>query len=267
MEIIGWPIAPDYVLKHGVIYPKDGWRFSHRIPSLTDPALFLSFARLGAHGDPSEAQILKWVRKNGLLRKAAGPPHHFTLHEDVRLPVGNELLTREKYDINQAPMTLKEFREHVRHAYMCLRLLEDVRSRDVGGLRSRISLKRNDPGDSSGDAIIGSHHLPLPMDEDPTDERVLLVAELGLELIVETQLQDIRLRFTADYQAASRRKRLGIDCPDLYSALYYQLARFMADERPWGTCAACGRSMILSRPDRKTCGDACRKEKSRKGSP
>lgn len=261
-EMIGWPVAPDYVIQHGVIYPTDGWRFNRRA-SLTDSDLFLSFARLGAHGDPSEARILNWVCKNGLLKRVAGWPHYFTLHEDVQLTVGNELRVVREHDLNQAPMTVRAFREEVRHANMCLRLLEDIRAGDVDNLRSRI--ERDGSADSSGDTVLGGHHLPIPVDEDLTDEKVLLGAELGLELIVEAQLRDIQLRFVHDYQATSRRKRLSIDCPDLFSALYYQLARLMADERPWSTCAFCGRPMVLSRPNRKTCGGACRKAKSRRG--
>jgi predicted nucleic acid-binding Zn ribbon protein len=95
-------------------------------------------------------------------------------------------------------------------------------------------------------------------------QRVLDAAKHGLECIVEAQLQDVRLRFAADYQAASRRTRLAPDCPDLYSALYYQLARLIVDERPWTNCANCGYPMLLTRPNRKTCSDACRQAKRRR---
>jgi predicted nucleic acid-binding Zn ribbon protein len=54
------------------------------------------------------------------------------------------------------------------------------------------------------------------------------------------------------------------DCPDLYSALYYQLARLIVDERPWTNCANCSYPMILTRPNRKTCSDACRQAKRRR---
>ena len=81
---------------------------------------------------------------------------------------------------------------------------------------------------------------------------------------MEAQLQDVRLRFAADYLAASRRTRLAPDCPDLYSALYYQLARLIVDERPWTNCANCGYPMLLTRPNRKTCSDACRQAKRRR---
>src|ERR687894_3153418 len=154
---------------------------------------------------------------------------------------------------------------------MCLRVLESIRSDDTDSLRSRISLRRIDPPGrlgqgSSGHVILCDHHLPIvfSMDEELTDERVLFAAERGLECIVEAQLQDVRLRFAADYQSAARRTRLAPDCPDSYSALYYQLARLMVDERPWTNCVVCGRPMIRRRSDHKSCGDACRQAKHRR---
>jgi predicted nucleic acid-binding Zn ribbon protein len=112
--------------------------------------------------------------------------------------------------------------------------------------------------------ILGGHPIPFTFSTELTDERVLDAAKHGLECIVEAQLQDVRLRFAADYQAASRRTRLAPDCPDLYSALYYQLARLIVDERPWTNCANCGYPMLLTRPNRKTCSDACRQAKRRR---
>ena len=271
MEIIGWPVAPDYEIKHGIIYPKGGLRYRH--PSLTDPDLFLSFARLAAHGGPSDDRILKWVRKYGLLRKARPESILWELEEDVELEVERfgrpQVLTIEAHQVNQAPMSVEEFREETRHAYTCLRLLESIRSGDTDSLRSRMSFKRLDPPGKPGQGstkqvILGGHPIPFTFSTELTDEGVLDAAEYGLECIVEAQLQDVRLRFAADNQAASRRTRLAPDCPDLCSALYYQLARLIVDERPWTNCANCGRPMILTRPNRKTCGDACRQAKRRR---
>jgi hypothetical protein len=273
LDIIGWPVASDYEIKHGIIYPKG--RHRYRYPSLTDPDLFLSFARLAAHGDPSGDRILKWVRKYGLLKKANPESILLELEVDVVRKVKGsgerQALIPKAYIINQAPMSIEEFRDEAHHAYMCLKVLESMRSGDTDGLRSHISLNRIDPPGrpgqgSGGHVIIGRHDIPIifSMDEGLTDERVLFAAEFGLECIVEAQLKDVRLRFARDYQATSRRPRLAADCPDLYSALYYQLARLIADERPWTNCVVCGRPMIRRRRDHKTCGKACRKEKSRR---
>lgn len=121
----------------------------YRYPSLTDPGLFLSFARLAAYGDPSENRILTWVRKHGLLRKASPKSIFWELEEDVEQEVGRsvgrEVLTLKAHQVNQAPMSVKEFREETRHAHMCLRVLESIRSNDIDSLRSRISLRQIDP--------------------------------------------------------------------------------------------------------------------------
>ncbi len=277
-HIMIWPVAPDYYTKHGAIYPKDGWQ-ADQYASLTEPDLFLSFARLGAHGEPSEARVLKWVRKHGLLRRADYEGLHSSfLKRDVQLPVGNELITLKAYELNQAPMSVREFREEAREAHSYLTLLESIRSGDIKSLRSRISIEQIDLLSEQGQQYsmrcmaLDGRPIPLvgapPADATLTDEWVLLDATLCLEHAVESKIKDVRLGFAPNFghprPLSTFRPRLVAECPDLYSALYYQFARFIADERSWTNCVVCGLPMSRTRSNRQTCSDACRKEKSRR---
>jgi hypothetical protein len=73
-----WPVAPRYRVLGGVIHPDDdpgdlpGPPLGTDTPTpwaqpQYDPEAFLSFARLAAHGKPSEDAILRWVHRYGLL--------------------------------------------------------------------------------------------------------------------------------------------------------------------------------------------------------
>jgi hypothetical protein len=66
-DVCIWFVARRYRLVQGLVYP-DGPGLKISQP-LSDPNLFLSFARLAAHGKPSEKRILSWVQQHGLLRR------------------------------------------------------------------------------------------------------------------------------------------------------------------------------------------------------
>lgn len=269
---IAWPVAPDYEIKHGIIYPK-GWEADRYAP-LREPDLFLSFARLYAHGEAAEDRILTWIRNRGLLRRADPTSAHARLEEDVSVLVGREHVTVRAYELNQAPTTLKEFKAEVYQAYSCLTLLESIRSRDIIRLRSRITFERiliAGPGQLTAE-VVALDGEPIPYCGGPlpelSEESLLLKAVCCLNRIVESKIKDIRLAFTHDFEHprpfSTYRPRLVASCPDLYSALYYQLACFIEDKRPWMNCVICGLPLPRTRSNRQTCGDACRKEKSRR---
>src|SRR5215217_3487108 len=122
-----WPVAGHYVCAGGWVYPEgeeEGWFFP-----LTGSDLFLSFARLGARGEPSKASVLRWVRSHGLLKRQDESRSGW-----VRLNNG---------EINQAPMLLDDFRAATRRALWLLSVYAEVRLRDIGALRARSSQPRS----------------------------------------------------------------------------------------------------------------------------
>jgi hypothetical protein len=280
VDISLWFVASDYRIYKGQIHP---YHSGEKAPKwslpLSHPELFLNFARLGAGGDLwedriplSDDQILHWVREYGLLRRKN--PEYDRRAEDG--------------EPNQAPMSLDNFRLEVRQAYRALRLLEQIRSGDFEGLRERIDCERIYRRNSSGyyggkgtatnRALITVDGLQTPLhvfaDEEPSDVTVTEWATQALEYFVEQKLSRVRAAFvhnTSHERPISTilgdvpyRPRLTLRCPDLESALWFQLAAFIEDKRRLQYCEECGRLFTYRSSKKKTCSDRCRKAKSRR---
>ncbi len=294
-ELVGmglWFVAEDYRCEPPGrrIHPvgRASW---FRVP-LRDPDLFLSFARLGAGDGPDEGAVLEWVRKHGLLRRAmeGNPYRHFV--ED-----GWE-------KVNQAPMTVEEFRSEAAQAYRALTLFEQIRGEDFGALRQRLRrevayISQPIPVDGSSGTEVRWEKLPeasvsldgefvrrvepglrtsgammAPLDEEIPDALLIAQAVVGLQQIVEEKLMRVELRFTQHVRhprplstiagSLPFRPRLTWRCPDLESALWFQFAALMEDKRPLCVCEGCGQLFFQRRPDMRVCGPTCRKKKQRK---
>jgi hypothetical protein len=258
-----WFVAEDYQTFYGRIYPY-GHRARRTMP-LSDSDLFTSFARLGAHGDPSPSSILSWVHKHGLLTRK--DPERWVVAEDET--------------INQAPMTLGQFKTEVRKAYDALTILQEIRGKDCDALRDRIERERTSlaspPPNHTWTTIDGRFTLDRLADGDLPDEDVLSLAVTALEFEVEQQINDfgVRLVFAENddhprplsphggWAWTSYRPQLTVRCSNLGSALWYQFGAFISDKRPLLNCEQCGLPFI-GRRDAKTCSATCRKAKSRR---
>jgi hypothetical protein len=268
VDVCIWFVAKRYRLIQGLIYP-DGLSVRVTQP-LSHRNLFLSFARLAAHGQPSERRILAWVHQHGLLRRK-----DYERFRHVRDRNGER-------QANQKAMTVEEFRQETRRAYKALTLFQDIRSKDYQALRSRLRSEELSYRDRHGiDRLIYRAYLdnePLPNEEgwpltgEYPDSLALVVATSGLEYIVEQQLSDARLHFVKDVRHPrplsnlidlTYRPRLSPRCPDLHSALWYQFAALISDKHPWENCIICGMPFPQTRKDRKVCGGACQKQKER----
>jgi hypothetical protein len=137
-----WPRAERYRIVLGTIYA-DGHRrleddrpydengkphiyknYDRRSP-LSDPQLFQSFARLASHNGPSDKRILKWVEEHGLLRRS--DPF---LDGDAFMPDGG---------VNQASMSVTDFRAEVSRLRALLELYVQIRERRTEEIEQRIS--------------------------------------------------------------------------------------------------------------------------------
>jgi hypothetical protein len=180
-----WFRAERYRTYRGEIHP-DGWRVGTTMP-LADSDLFLSFARLGAHGAPTEVSVMSWIGKHGLL-KLRDPERWKRLEDGTP---------------NQAPMKIEDFRAEVRKAYVALTLFEQIRSRDIDALRGRVGRERvyltNPPANwpsrdgSTSLAMVTIDSVPTTVetsaDEELSDEYVLSLAVHVLEDIVEQKIR------------------------------------------------------------------------------
>ncbi len=254
-----WQVAEGYVVYDGEIrpdYEAGGWKTEWYRP-LADQNLFLSFSRLGALGNElSEAAILNWVRKRGLLQ----------------LKDQNE--DRRSLD-NQAPITLSAFREEADQAYKALTLFNAIRSGDFDALRSRISYVPVDPLGrpvKSGDAYVHVDGSPVPMmrmaGSETSDVFVRIEAIHGLEYFVSSRLTGLNLYFDAESGHARPREvyrpKLALNIPDLWRAIWYQFALLMSDTRPTKFCEFCEGPIFHPRSNQRTCSDACRQAKRRR---
>jgi hypothetical protein len=254
-----WFRAERYRTYRGEIHP-DGWRVGTTMP-LADSDLFLSFARLGAHGDPTEVSVMSWIRKHGLL-KLRDPECWKRLEDGTP---------------NQARMKIEEFRAEVREAYDALTLFEQIRSKDTDALRGRVGLARE--GSARARVTIDGvlTRVDTLADEELSDEDVLSLAVEVLEEIVEQKIRHygVTLVFSVNddhprplsprgkYGVTSYRPELTLKCLNLGSALWYQFGALISDKRPLLNCEECGLPFV-SRRDAKTCSDACRKARSRR---
>jgi hypothetical protein len=264
-DVCVWYVAERYHLIQGCIYP-DGLR-PKIIQPLSDSNLFLSFARLAAHGQPSEKRILSWVRQHGLLRRQ---------DYDRFRHIKDESGARQ---VNQKPITVEDFRKETRRAYKALTLFQDIRKKDYEALRGRLrSEELYYQGQDGNRHLIHMTYLddePLPdenalIGDDP--EQVLQVATRGLQYIVEQQISDVQLHFVMDtrhpdplagFMDLTYRPRLSPRCPDLHSALWFQFAALISDKHPWKNCIICGMPFPETRKDKVVCRRACQKAKER----
>src|SRR5215203_3524744 len=155
-DVCVWYVAERYHLIQGRIYP-DGLRPKIIYP-LSDSNLFLSFARLAAHGQPSEKRILSWVHQHGLLRR-----QDYERFRHVRDRNGER-------QVNHETITVEDFREETRKAYGALTLFQDIRSKNYQALRSRLRSEEVHKRDRHGYDWL-EHRAYLDNEPIPNEER------------------------------------------------------------------------------------------------
>jgi hypothetical protein len=272
-EVCWWPVAESYKIAGGWIYPEGGWDLS---TPLEDPDLFLSFARLGARGDPSESSVLRWVSRYGLL-----------LREDSQLKAWTgwwELGSGGQEIANQAPMPLDRFRAEVRRAKDLLDLYAQLQARDIKAIEARAAnpATTTDERLSSHPERSGLHGEARKVYERlsgrPGYEWDLWVATkvLADELTVSVSGARLRAEVTDSihglvfFDEDGRERNfffkppysLGSTwhCPDLLSALYLQFYLLVTEHKPMRRCEnpACMMLFPATRKDKRFCNPTCR---------
>jgi hypothetical protein len=140
----GWPVAAHYKIVGGMIRA-DGEELGSFV-EFSEPSLFLSFARLGAHGEPSERTILRWVSQHGLLRAQAYK--RFEELADKALDSRRLLLTQDGDHLYSEPveaMKVEDFRAEVLCAHQLLSLHTNMRTKNMGALRDTIVKAKRHP--------------------------------------------------------------------------------------------------------------------------
>lgn len=204
--------------------------------------LFTSFAKLAAHGEPSEAKIRGWVSRFGL-------------------PV------RDLKGRGSASMPVEEFREEARYAHDLLSVYLEIRAENAAAIRSRMKApesrldqefgrdfknhwRKLHPGPDTGREFPGGVTY-----QELYESMYLAAAWVALGEIITALVSGVRLRagvergwgVTASYQ-----------CPDLPTALYLQLFLLITKSKPIRYCEYCGQPFEITRANKQVCDASCR---------
>ncbi len=224
---------------------------------LQDPNLFSSFIRLGARGEPSENKILSWVNEYGLLE----------LTEEGKKGIQDGVL-------NQAPMSVEEFRSEVMQARSAMLLYQDLRRADGRNLQRRLIEMRENPSSKKVGPLSEMDKLLVSLYAGPKKFSwpLLQRARTLLESFVEQRIARIQMSFWN--MAPETTKEVGewTDStneyvptqswrfPDLLSAIYVQFYLIMVNAVPLRVCEHpnCRTPFPATRKDKRFCTDACR---------
>jgi hypothetical protein len=174
--------------------------------------------------------------------------------------------TVERRTLNQAPISLDDFRTEVSNAYSALGLYKVLRERGVGELRARVEAAREKKEAhvvlsevDRGLAGIGDSVLTTQW----TDTLVFRAAMI-LEMFVKQKVASVRLGF---FDSVDRPVKAPVYtpvqswiCPDLLSAAYLQFYLWMIKAWPMHICAYedCSKPFPATRKDKIYCSDNCR---------
>jgi hypothetical protein len=193
--------------------------------------LFTAFARLAAHGAPSERRIERWVSRHGLPVWGA------------RRPVS---------------MSVEDFRHEARDAHGLLHLYLELRGEDAPAIRSRSKCPDSPFDREFAEAYRAARHewrlySGKGAKREVRDAATLLAARAALGGIISALVSGVRLR-----AGVQRGLTPSYEVPDLPSAMYLQFYLLATQSRPLRPCEYCGTPFEATRRDKAVCGPSCR---------
>ncbi len=248
-----WPVAEEYDIDDSrtVVVKKTGdWDVT---TPLEDPDLFLSFARLGARGRPSDESILGWVSEHGLL----------TLEDE-----GKDSVPYLWEQLKQAPISLDDFVAEVLRARSALNLYTTLNERSVKDLKEMIRTISEDYRGmkplSEVDDYFYEKWRGIPDEPSWSDGMLQFMAIIKLEVFVKSRLANVRPAFWGamhpETPPNAYKPMQSWDCPDLLSAIYLQLYLWMTGSLQMRRCIipTCGTPFPVTRANRRVCSPSCR---------
>lgn len=232
-------IYPGYYLWRGSIHPDKG--DGERYVPLSDWDLFLRFAGLWSHGQPSEESILDWTRSHGLL-------------------FGSD-----------TPVKVSSFRAESKAAHGALALYRALQKSDAGRVRDLVRFTEGSQDAELQEEDVRLHFAPRAGTDELDSEHLLRVGISALQSAIDSRLRRATVRFRGfDFSHPNPlkqngyRPRLTMFCPDLASCLWYQFARVVEDRRAVSRCPECEDLYTPAKSNQITCGkDRCRQSRSR----
>jgi len=262
-----WPVARRYSIISGQIFAADD-KAIDTFPLFQYPHLFLSFARLGKDGEPSEQRILKWVRRHGLL----------TRQDPERQQEPESWGDNPQEPLKPAAITVREFRSEVRTAYQLLTLYAEIRARDTEAVMRRF-IQRPDTRPHAEYTFVDRYLLRYQqtlgqryraeLDSAVGWDSETIHFKHGLDILircVNRKLENVRPLMEQNWWDVppAGSTSLGLvrwwRCPDLLAAMYLQFYLLITDKTPMRICANpnCRMPFPAPRKDKRFCSSGCR---------
>jgi hypothetical protein len=269
-----------WVQKYGLLRRKDesqGWAIVRREDTgrgISDPDRRKAEARRLAY-DKARRSLLVKLNESGASLDDLSSEERKVFDERMRKRAStgawfeemNLKPTVERRTLNQAPISLDDFRTEVSNAHSALGLYKVLRKREVGELRARVEAAREKQKEAyvvfsevdRGLAGIGDGVLTTQW----TDTLVFRAAMI-LEMFVKQKVASVRLGFSdpvdRPVKAPVYTPVQSWNCPDLLSAVYLQFYLWMIKAWPMRICENedCTIPFPATRTDKRYCTDACR---------
>ncbi len=261
-----WPVARRYRVIAGQIIAIDE-ETTTLFPLFQYPHLFLSFARLGKDGEPSEQRILGWVHRYGLLTRRDPESEEPESWGDSP----QEMIEPER-------ITVSEFRTEVRTAYQLLTLYVEIRARDTKAVMRRF-IDPPEPWPRTSDTLLDRHlsryerafgeKYRTALDNAAGLDSQLIHFKHGLDILircVNRKLEKVHPLLEQNWWEPPPAGSTSIGlvrwwhCPDLLAAMYLQFYLLITDKAPMRICANphCRMPFLAPRKDKRFCSPGCR---------
>lgn len=261
-----WPVAEGYRIIAGQIFAIDA-QAKTIFPLFQYPHLFISFARLGKDGQPSEQRILDWVHRYGLLTRQDPEP------EEPESWGNCPRATPEP-----ANLKVSEFRTEVRAAYQLLTLYAEIRARETEAVMRRFI----DPPETwphAANTLVDRHLLRYQeaygqryraaLDSAAGLDAETIHFKHGLDILircVNRKLEKVRPLLEQNWwdQPPAGSTSVGLvrwwHCPDLLAAMYLQFYLLITNKTSIRICANpnCRMPFPARRKDKLFCSPGCR---------
>lgn len=254
-----WPLAQSYNVIGGRICPTGPRLIERRFPArspLLKKRFALSFAQLGARGEPSQRRILSWVREYGLLRR-----------KDEKRPAMHDL---DDGGINQAHISVEDFRKEVGRARGLLTLYTQVLNEDTEAIFARAKQPQSIVDQELALGLLSpvkSERMGDFMSAKLSDAKhpAFWEADKVLCSLLTDATSRVRLQTLPAFEVGLRgqgryRPRPSWYCPDLLSAIYLQIHLLITNSTTMRICENphCRTPFPPTRKDQRFCKDGCR---------
>lgn len=235
--------------------------------------LFNSFTKIGGNERLFDKRILDWVGRHGLLQREYyerdrikespcldyyGPYRLFV--RDKRVSAGEQKM------LNQASISVDDFRIKVQEAQSAVQLYRYLYTRDFSGLRNWIEqLRQQVRLPNQVEEMLLRDRTGYPKTSEPMSATEVMMITTRFEAFLTRQIAGVKVSLSSshnssrslEYNYAPRRT---YRCPDLLTAIWLQFYLAVTERHPLKHCAnpSCFTLFFPNDGRQKYCGSGCR---------